>query len=124
MSRRVAEANKRLGAESQYKQLTGTTQPGKAFNRDTAIKIGATFLAVAAATLLIRKYKNGTFLETTHIKGGQAVKGVQGFTKPKDTVSIGKTIATAALAGGIGSLMVGATSLGGTAQPMSKKEDK
>ena len=122
--KQLAEANKRLGAESQYKQLTGTTQPGKAFNRDTAIKIGATFIAVAAATLLIRKYKNGTFLETTHIKGGQAVKGVKGYTKPKDVASVGKTVATAALAGGIGALMIGATSLGGSAQPMSKKEDK
>lgn len=121
--KQLAEANKRLGAESQYKQLTGTTQPGRAFNRDTAIKIGATFLATAAATLLIRKYKNGGFFETTHVAGGKAVKGVQGFSKPKDVVHVGKTVATAALAGGIGALIVGAGALGGSANPMQKKED-
>ena len=100
-------ANKRLDAESHFRQLTGTTQPGRAFNRDTAIKIGTTFIATALATLLIRKYKKGTFLE--------ADKGV---------INIGKTITTAALAGGIGSLIAGAGSLGGSATPMDKSDKK
>lgn len=100
----LRKVNARLGAESQYRQLTGTTQPGRAFNRDTAIKIGSTFLATAAATLLLRKYKSGRFLDTNS----------------KGKISIGKTITTAALAGGIGSLVAAAGSLGGTAQPQKE----
>lgn len=102
----LRDANSRLGQEFQYRQLTGTTQPGKAFNRDTAVKIGSTFLATAAATLLIRKYKSGKFLDTNS----------------QGKISVGKTITTAALAGGIGSLIAAAGSLGGTAQPLSKKD--
>ena len=102
----LAEANKRLGAESQYRQLTGTTQPGRAINRDTAIKVGATFVSTAAATFLLRKYKKGTWLGD-----GERKK------------AIGSAVATALLAGGIGALMAGASSLGGSARPESKKDD-
>jgi hypothetical protein len=103
--KQLNDANKRLGAESQYRQLTGTTQPGKALNRDTAIKIGSTFLATGAATFLLRKYKDGKWLG----------KG-EGSTKKK----IGSAIVTALLAGSIGALLAGASSLGGSARPEQK----
>lgn len=109
----LAEANKRLGAESQYRQLTGTTQPGRAINRDTAIKVGATFLGTAGATFLLRKYKKGTWLD----------RGMNKNKPFKTKKAIGVSIVTALLAGGIGALMAGASSLGGSARPESKKED-
>ncbi len=105
--KQLADANKRLGAEAQYKQLTGTTQPGRAFNRDTAIKIGATFLATGALTFLARKWKKGTWAEH---KGKTA----------RSKVAVGATITTALLAGGIGALIAGAGSLGGQATERDK----
>lgn len=99
----LKNANNRLSAESQYRQLTGTTQPGKAFNRDNVIKLGSTFIATAAGTFLFRKYKNGTWLDSQ-----------KGISKKQ---AIGKSIVTAAIAGGIGTLIVGAQSLGGQATP-------
>ncbi len=115
----LAEANKRLGAESQYRQLTGTTQPGRSFNRDTAIKIGATFIATGASTFLLRKYKTGKW-----IGKGPVTRDAKGrFSKGK--LAVGAAVTTALLAGGIGALMAGATSLGGSARPESgAKESK
>ena len=113
----LTEANKRLSAESQYRQLTGTTQPGRAFNRDTAIKVGATFLSTAAATFLLRKYKKGTWVGTESVKDPNTGKLI---SKRK----VGAAIVTALLAGGIGALMAGASSLGGSARPESMKDDK
>lgn len=103
----LASANRRLGAESQYRQLTGTTQPGRTLNRDTAIKIGATFISTAAATFLLRKYKKGTWL---------------GDTNGDKKKAIGEAFTTAILAGSIGALLAGASSLGGSARPESKKD--
>ncbi len=104
----LARANKRLGAESQYRQLTGTTQPGRAINRDTAIKIGATFLGTAALTFLARKWKTGKFIGTKSV----AQKGTKGFVSKR---KVGAAVATALLAGGIGALIAGTSSLGGQA---------
>lgn len=98
----LANVNKRLGEEAKYKQLTGTTQPSRSFNRDTAIKIGASFIGTAALTFLARKWKNGTFAEHT----GKTAKS---------KVAVGKTVTTALLAGGIGALVAATTSLGGQA---------
>lgn len=117
----LANANRRLGAESQYRQLTGTTQPGRSINRDTAIKIGATFVSTAAATFLLRKYKKGTWLGGDRIKDGTFGRGEAGALRRKK--AIGAAFATAALAGSIGALMVGASSLGGSSRPESKKDD-
>lgn len=117
----LASANRRLGAESQYRQLTGTTQPGRALNRDTAIKIGATFISTAAATFLLRKYKKGTWLGGDRIKDGTFGRGEAGALRRKK--AIGAAFVTAALAGSIGALMAGASSLGGSSRPESKKDD-
>ncbi|MCI6883090.1 MAG: hypothetical protein MR841_08615 [Lactobacillus johnsonii] len=117
----LANANRRLGAESQYRQLTGTTQPGRSINRDTAIKIGATFVSTAAATFLLRKYKKGTWLGGERIKNGTFGSGKAGSLRKKK--AIGEAFATAALAGSIGALMAGASSLGGSARPESKKDN-
>lgn len=118
----LRKVNARLGAESQYRQLTGTTQPGRALNKDTAIKIGATFIATAAATFLVRKYKQGTFLGGERIKNGSFGSGHAGDMRRKR--ALGQAATTALLAGGIGALMAGAGSLGGSAQPMDKKDKK
>ena len=116
------DVNRRLGAESQYRQLTGTTQPGRAFNRDAAIKIGATFVATAAATFLVRKYKHGTFLGGDRVKKnyGWSLKNAKfgNFGRDKAgagrlTSAVGKAAVTAMVAGGIGALTAGAASLGG-----------
>ena len=117
----LANANRRLGAESQYRQLTGTTQPGRSINRDTAIKIGATFVSTAAATFLLRKYKKGTWLGGERIKDGTFGSGTAGSLRKKK--AIGEAFATAALAGGIGALIAGTSSLGGSARPESKKDN-
>jgi len=117
----LASANRRLGAESQYRQLTGTTQPGRTLNRDTAIKIGATFISTAAATFLLRKYKKGTWLGGDRIKDGTFGRGEAGALRRKK--AIGSAFVTAALAGSIGALMAGASSLGGSSRPESKKKD-
>lgn len=125
------DINRRLGAESQYRQLTGTTQPGRGFNRDAAVKIGATFVATAAATFLYRKMKTGNWLSTpSHTvgkNGAMSIKGVQGWktaTEGKKTLkkmAVGSAAVTAMVAGGIGALTAGATSLGG--QVMSTKQN-
>ena len=117
----LANANRRLSAESQYRQLTGTTQPGRSINRDTAIKIGATFISTAAATFLLRKYKKDTWLGGERIKDGTFGSDKAGSLRKKK--AIGDAFVTAALAGGIGALMAGASSLGGSARPESKKDD-
>lgn len=117
----LESANNRLQKEQTYRQLTGTTQPGKAINRDTAIKIGATFVATGAATFLLRKYRTGTWLGGQRVKNGTFGTGAAGIARKRR--AIGSAVTTALVAGGIGSLMVGATSLGGTARPESKKED-
>lgn len=117
----LANANRRLSAESQYRQLTGTTQPGRSINRDTAIKVGATFISTAAATFLLRKYKKGTWLGGDRIKDGTFGRGEAGALRRKK--AIGASFATAALAGSIGALMAGASSLGGSSRPESKKDD-
>ena len=116
----LANANRRLSAESQYRQLTGTTQPGRSINRDTAIKIGATFVSTAAATFLLRKYKKDTWLEGERIKNGTFGRGKAGSLRKKK--AIGSSFVTAALAGGIGALIAGVSSLGGSARPESKKD--
>ncbi len=100
----LEKANKRIAAEQQFQNLTGTSQPERALTRDNAIKIGATFVATGATTFLLRKWKNGYFLEKG--KGG----------KP----AIGRSFVTAALAGSIGALAVAAGTLGGKVQPMTK----
>ena len=118
----LANANRRLGAESQYRQLTGTTQPGRSINRDTAIKIGATFVSTAAATFLLRKYKKDTWLGGERIKDGTLTEaGKAGSLRKKK--AIGSAFVTAVLAGSIGALMAGASSLGGSARPESKKDN-
>lgn len=117
----LANANRRLGAESQYRQLTGTTQPGRSINRDTAIKIGATFVSTAAATFLLRKYKKDTWLDGDRLKNGTFGRGKAGSLRLKK--AIGKSAVTALLAGGIGALMVGSSSLGASSRPESKKEN-
>ena len=117
----LANANRRLGAESQYRQLTGTTQPGRSINRDTAIKIGATFVSTAAATFLLRKYKKDTWLGGERLKDGTFGSDKAGLLRKKK--AIGSAFVTAALAGSIGALMAGASSLGGSARPESKKDD-
>ena len=117
----LANANRRLGAESQYRQLTGTTQPGRSINRDTAIKIGATFVSTAAATFLLRKYKKDTWLGGERLKDGTFGSGKAGSLRKKK--AIGSAFATAALAGGIGALIAGTSSLGGSARPESKKDN-
>ena len=117
----LANANRRLGAESQYRQLTGTTQPGRSINRDTAIKIGATFVSTAAATFLLRKYKKDTWLGGERNKDGTFGSGKAGLLRKKK--AIGSAFATAALAGGIGALISGTSSLGGSARPESKKDN-
>lgn len=117
----LANANRRLSAESQYRQLTGTTQPGRSINRDTAIKIGATFVSTAAATFLLRKYKKGTWLGGDRIKDGTFGRGEAGALRRKK--AIGSAFSTAALAGGIGALMAGASSLGGSARPESGRDN-
>ena len=117
----LANANRRLGAESQYRQLTGTTQPGRSINRDTAIKIGATFVSTAAATFLLRKYKKDTWLGGERLKDGTFGSDKAGLLRKKK--AIGSAFATAALAGGIGALIAGTSSLGGSARPESKKDD-
>lgn len=48
----LSTANKRLQAEQQYNQLTGRSQPDKALISDTAIKLGASIVATAGATML------------------------------------------------------------------------
>lgn len=111
----LQDANRRLQAESQYRQLTGTTQPGRSFNRDTAIKIGATFLGTGALTFLARKWKTGKFIGTKSV----AVKGKKGFQSKK---MIGAAIMTALLAGGIGALIAGTRSLGGEAVEKTRNE--
>ena len=117
----LANANRRLSAESQYRQLTGTTQPGRSINRDTAIKIGATFVSTAAATFLLRKYKKDTWLGGERIKDGTFGSGKAGSLRKKK--AIGSAFATAALAGSIGALIAGTSSLGGSARPESKKDN-
>ena len=109
----LKRSNNRLSEESKYRQYTGTTQPGRSFNRDTAIKIGATFVSVAAATFLLRKYKTGHWIG----KGAQGRAANGQFTKKK--LQVGAAVTTALLAGGIGALMAGATSLGANARPES-----
>lgn len=106
------KSNKRLTAESNYANLTGRSQPRKMMTRDTAIKIGATMVATAAATFLLRKYKTGSWLEAVK----DSNNNITGYSK-------GRSIVTALLAAGIGGLMAGTTSLGGSARPESKKED-
>lgn len=52
-------ANTRLQAEQNYRQLTGSTQPDKAFVTDTAIKIGASVVGAVGTTLLVNKLSDG-----------------------------------------------------------------
>ena len=117
----LANANRRLGAESQYRQLTGTTQPGRSINRDTAIKIGATFVSTAAATFLLRKYKKDTWLGGERLNDGTFGRGKAGSLRKKK--AIGSSFVTAVLAGGIGALISATSSLGGSARPESKKDN-
>lgn len=107
------KAANRIQKENRYRELTGTTQPRKIMNRDTLIKLGATFVATGAATFLFRKYfgKDGSWLPKRDAQGK--------FLSRKR--AMGKAMATAALAGGIGALTVGATSLGGSVAPEAKQ---
>lgn len=100
----LAKSSKRLSAESTYANLTGRSQPSKALTRDTAIKIGATFVGTFLMTFLARKWKKGTFFDWN----------VDKANKPT-TINAGKTILTGLLAGGIGALVAGTSSLGGSA---------
>jgi hypothetical protein len=111
----LKKANARLTAESNYRNLTGTTQPGKSINRDTAIKIGAAFVATAAGTFLYRQFKTGKWYDQVHVKSGS--KRGQWDTKSH---SIGHAFTIAALAGGIGALIVGANALGGQVAPTAE----
>ena len=104
----LRKANQRLEAERKFELLTGTSQPGKAMTKDNAIKLGATFVATGASTFLLRKWKKDRFLEPNYYKSGKRV----GKVKPGKG-NIGKSLAVAALAGGIGALIIGARSLGG-----------
>ena len=56
----LKSANQRLQAEQQYRQLTGRTQPDKAMIGDTAIKLGASIVASAGATLLSNKFSKNS----------------------------------------------------------------
>lgn len=103
----LREANNRIMAEQQFQILTGTSQPGKALTKDNAIKIGATFVATGASTFLLRKWKKDRFLEPNYYKSGKNI----GKVKPGKG-NVGKSLAIAALAGGIGALIVGTKSLG------------
>lgn len=111
----LESANSRLQKEQTYRQLTGTTQPGKAFNRDTAIKVGATFIGTGALTFLARKWKTGKFVGTKAVKDPTTGK----FVSKRN---VGAAVTTALLAGGIGALIAGTRSLGGEA--VERKKDK
>ena len=103
----LAKSSKRLSAENNYANLTGRTQPQRAMTRDTAIKIGATFIGTALLTLLARKWKTGGFLATKEITDSTGKKIL--------VRDVGKTITTGILAGAIGALIAGTQSLGGSA---------
>lgn len=103
----LARANKRIAAEQQFQNLTGSTQPGKALTKDNAIKIGATFVATGASTFLLRAWRKDRFLEPNYYKRGKNA----GKVKP-GRGNLGKSLAIAALAGGIGALVVGSRTLG------------
>jgi hypothetical protein len=93
------KSNQRINAENTYRNLTGTTQPGRSLNRDTAIKLGASFLGSAAASFLFRKFKTDHFIEPALSKKG----------KQKN---IGKAVTTALISGTIGTLLATGGTLG------------
>ena len=99
------KANQQINAENTYRNLTGTTQPGKALNRDTAIKLGAAFVASSASTFLLRGFKTGNMMPT-----GEHSKR--------------KALTTALLAGGIGTVLAAANSLGSSVYTENEKEEK
>lgn len=100
----LQKANQRLGAESTYRNLTGTSQPGRALTRDNAIKIGATFLGTAALPVLYKAMKGNLSGMTSEQKGQLVVASL--------------------IAGGIGALMAGTSALGGEAKNVGVLKDK
>lgn len=96
----LQESSNRLAAEGNYANLTGRSQPGKSLSRDTAVKVGAAFVASAGASLLFRKLRTGKWLE--------------GNSRESQKKRIGKTVVTALLTGAVGSVIVGASSAGGS----------
>ena len=103
----LRNSSSRLAAENQYDQLVGRSQPGRSLNRDTAIKVGASFLASAGASFLFRKLRTGKWLE--------------GKSTDSAKRKIGKSIVSALLVGGAGALIAGSSSIGGNIYQQAPK---
>ena len=106
----LRNSSSRLAAENQYDQLAGRSQPGHSLNRDTAIKVGASFLASAGASFLFRKLRTGKWLE--------------GKSTDSEKRRVGKSIITALFVGGAGALIAGASSVGGNIYQQNSSKGK